>query len=230
MDHVKRLRRDVSAAKARRAEAAEKLRNALRPVNRVVIKNSDFLAEKFSNYCGALLSEEAALVRIEGESGVAQAEEQFKVPLFKVDMSAAARPGLTRRMTMQDVSESQRELMDLAFRFALTDVATQGAAATLVMETPEASLDGIAMERVGRALHLFASKGQNRLITTSNLSNAGIISWLFGGPTRSDIDRRYNRTIDLLKLSAQNRALELDVRGRYPALLRRALSGRGANV
>ena len=99
-------------------------------------------------------------------------------------MTAADRPGFVRRNTSVDVSESQRELIDLAFRLSLVAVATHGGSSTFVMETPEASLDGVAMERVGRALSEFATIRDNKLVVTSNLSNAGLISALFGGRTK----------------------------------------------
>ena len=86
-------------------------------------------------------------------------------------MSSAARPTLIRRNDPSEVSESQRELIDLAFRLALVGVF--GESCTFVMETPEASLDSVAMERVGQALARFAARDNNRLVVTSNLTNAG---------------------------------------------------------
>lgn len=134
---------------------------------------------------------------------------------------------MSRRRSPNDVSESQRELIDLAFRFALLEAAEATGTSTLVMETPEASLDELAMERVGRALYEFASVGANRLVATSNLTNAGMISWLFGGPIkdRSELPDRYDRTVNLLTVSAKNRALLNDAGGRYLALLDKALKG-----
>jgi len=134
---------------------------------------------------------------------------------------------MSRRRTPNDVSESQRELIDLAFRFALLEAAEATGRSTLVMETPEASLDELAMERVGHALQEFATMGANRLVATSNLTNAGMIAWLFGGPIKDDVElrKRYGHTVNLLILSEKNRALRDDVDGRYPALLDKALRG-----
>lgn len=229
---VAQLRKSVADATGRRAELSARLRRLLATKNKIVVGQAKSLIKKFSKYCKVLLAEEATLTRIEGEAGIAQAAEQFAVPLFRIDMAAAARPGLTTRFTAQDVSESQRELIDLAFRFALIEIATNGADSTFLMETPEASLDGIAMERVGKALYSFASARGNRLLVTSNLSNAGIIAFLFGGRTKSarELRDRRSRTINLLSLSAKNRALLGDTRGRYATLLDQALEGRYARV
>lgn len=213
--------------KARRAEHAAELRNAHQLVHNAAVEKTDVLENAFARHATSLLADEAVLVRDYIDAGIAQAEEQFEVPSFYADMTSAGRPGMSRRRNPNDVSESQRELIDLAFRFAMIEAAGAEGASTLVMETPEASLDELAMERVGRALYEFASRGENRLVATSNLTNAGMIAWLFGGPTadRAELSARYDRTVNLLSVSAKNRALLDDVDGRYLGLLKKALKG-----
>ena len=87
------------------------------------------------------------------------------------------------------------------------------------METPEASLDGISMERVGKALAEFASRGDNRLVVTSNLTNTSIVSTMFEA-TEPDAKpaSRMRRVLNLLNLAAPNRAL-IEDKHRYQALL-----------
>src|SRR5260370_24858272 len=116
--------------------------------------------------------------------------------------------------------------MDLAFRVALIDVATKSSACSLLMETPESSLDELAMERVGSALHRFARRKENRLIVTSNLTNAGMISAMFGGPTSktAEIKRRRGQIVNLLSLAAPNQALERDGK-KYARILEQAIKG-----
>ena len=81
------------------------------------------------------------------------------------------------------------------------------------------------MERVGRALTEFANKNANRLVVTSNLSNAGIITALFGGPApEGQTNARLQRVLNLLKVAAPNRALIKD-RERYFRLLEDAVAG-----
>lgn len=224
---VQSMEETLAGHRARRAERAGELRDALQLVQNAAVEKTSALEEAFARYAHSLLSEDAVLVRDNIDAGIAQAEEQFQVPSFYADMTSAGRPGMSRRRGPNDVSESQRELIDLAFRFALLEAAEASSASTLVMETPEASLDELAMERVGRALYEFASTGSNRLIATSNLTNAGMIAWLFGGPIkdRAELPGRYDRTVNLLTLSAKNRALLDDVDGRYLKLLDKALKG-----
>ncbi|MDP4540340.1 hypothetical protein Q9K01_11945 [Qipengyuania sp. DY56-A-20] len=205
------------------------LRTLLSEKEELVTSRSAELMESFVELTNALLAEKACLVQVTAEPRYTQAgraEDRLRVPAFQADMAAANRPGLVRRIDPSDVSESQRELIDLAFRLSLVRVATQGAPSTFIMETPEASLDGLAMERVGAALAKFAQSSDNRLIVTSNLSNAGLITSLFNGPAKDDAEvvARRGRLINLLQLAAPNRALDRD-RAKYEQLLDHALTG-----
>ena len=141
-------------------------------------------------------------------------------------MTAANRPGRTRRTTPTDVSESQRELVDLAFRLALLSTATKHGSGSLIFETPESSLDGVAMEQVGGALADFANHGDNRLIVTSNLTNVQMISAIFGGPADSErtLCQRYVRTLNLLEEAMPNRAVVAN-RARYEKIIAQSLRG-----
>lgn len=206
------------------------LRTLLSDKEELVTSRSAELISSFAELTQTLLAEEARLVQIGEKPRYTQATgpaaDQLSVPAFKPEMAAANRPGLVRREDPHDVSESQRELIDLAFRLSLVRVATQGAPSTFVMETPEASLDGLAMERVGLALAGYAQTSENRLIVTSNLSNAGLITALFGGPASSanQVAERKGRLLNLLRIAAPNRALDRD-RDNYERLLEEALAG-----
>lgn len=94
------------------------------------------------------------------------------------------------------------------------------------METPEASLDELAMARVGMALCAFARQGENRLVVTSNLTNAGMITSMFGGAAKSAAEkkRRQSKVLNLLKVAAPNRAVERDG-SKYTEILSAAISG-----
>jgi AAA domain-containing protein len=216
----------------RRATHLRELRSLIAAKQELITSRSAQLMKSFSQLTRQLLAEEARLVEVTMQPRYTQSAQPGKpltVPAFSAEMTAATRPGFVRRMSPTDVSESQRELIDLAFRLSLVRAATSGKSCTFVMETPEASLDGLAMERVGRSLARFSHEKQNRLVVTSNLSNAGIITALFGGRTRSrkEVAERRGRTVNLLKVAEPNRALEKDAR-KYQRLLDAALSGAGA--
>ena len=212
---------------ATRATLLRDLQFLLRDKKDTVLAKSNELIDTFAKLTRALLVEEVRLAQVSTEPRYLQApgqrHDRIQVPAYTAEMAAADRPGFVRRKDPNEVSESQRELVDLAFRLALVKVF--GGVSTFVMETPEASLDGLAMERVGRALAEFAAGDNNRLVVTSNLTNVGIVTELFGGlAPRLHVEAPLGRVLDLMRVAAPNRAL-LQERERYRALLDDALSG-----
>jgi hypothetical protein len=226
-DALEETRRAQRSAESRRAACAKKLAVALEQGRIPIQRKTKQLATDFRAYTRALLSEDVELVRIVTKAKITQGKETFEVPAFRPQMAAADRPGLTLRRTPADVSESQRELIDLAFRLALIKLATGKASCTFIMETPEASLDELAMGRVGKALFEFANEGNNRLISTTNLTNAGMIASIFGGPVKRavQIADRKKRVLNLLQLAAPNQAV-LKNRKKYEQILESALAGK----
>ena len=221
------LRNELREWEERRATHLRDLRSLLTERREAMTRKSNELAETFAKLTQTLLVERVRLAQVEAEPRYMQApgqpEDRVQVPAYAAEMMATDRPGFIPRPDPSDVSESQRELIDLAFRLALVEVF--GGSCTFVMETPEASLDGVAMNRVGRALAAFAIKNNNRLVVTSNLTNAGIIGALFDGcASEIQVESRATRVLNLLQVAAPNRALVAD-RESYDALLENAISG-----
>ncbi|MCP4456487.1 MAG: AAA family ATPase [Cytophagales bacterium] len=232
-DYVKTLRKTVGGLSSAMNSERANLENARDEFSielasaRVKIVDASFnLSNKFSSYIKKMLVEDASLNQQKGMARVGQMGDLFEFPTFVAEMAAADRPGLTPRIRPNDVSESQRELIDLAFRLALTEVATETGHATFIMETPEASLDGIAMARVGAALKEFYKQKDNCLIVTNNLTNAGMISSLFGGKASSDTEKnsRFETVFNLLDHAAPNRAV-LNSGNEYRLLLQESIVG-----
>ena len=208
-----------------RASVRRELESLLRDTRADLTAKSDLLMPAFSSLTRALLSEGVRLVQVNSEPRYLQSpgdrRDRIEVPAYAAEMVAADHVGFVQRSDPSEVSESQRELVDLAFRLALLEVFA--GTGTFLMETPEASLDALAMERVGRTLADFAAKG-NRLVVTSNLTNVGVVSALFGDSLpRQNLEERLARVLDLMRLAAPNQAL-LQSRERYRRLLVAALS------
>lgn len=227
---LKTLRNQFRHWEGTRATRLQELRTLLDSKEDIITAKSEQLMDTFAELTQALLVEEVRLAQVSAEPRYMQApgraEDRLRVPAYAAEMTAADRSGFVRRNAPSDVSESQRELVDLAFRLALVRVFAGDSACTFVMETPEASLDGLAMERVGRALATFAAANDNRLVVTSNLTNAGLITALFGGPTttKRQVRDRLQRVLNLLQVAAPNRALLQD-KEPYDTLLQQVLSG-----
>jgi hypothetical protein len=97
-------------------------------------------------------------------------------------------------------------------------------AACLIMETPEASLDGVFMEQAGKMLNSYGARPDRQMVVTSNLSNAGMISALMEGQRQDD----RGNIINLFEEAAPTRAVER-FRSEYEQLLLVALDGEQAS-
>lgn len=238
-EKVQNLRKIVEGFKGTLAEERATLELAiaeyseiLSGVTKKIVKAAKKLSSAFGIQVNKLLSESAQLLTTQGKAKIGQeSASAFEFPVFVAEMTAANKPGLTARQSQDDVSESQRELIDLAFRLALIEVACANGNATFVMETPEASLDGIAMKKVGSTLKDFSESVGTRLIITNNLTNAGMVTAIFGGISHSkkDQNRREKSVFNLLQEAAPNQAL-VENRAEYEELLEEAIFGfrRGA--
>ena len=226
-NELRSLRKDYERWETLRKSRLRELRTLYADRRNEITAKSDELRRAFAELVEALLAEKVRLVQVRVEPRYLEAPgergDRVEVPAYAAEMTAATRPELTRRNDPREVSESQRELIDLAFRLALVEVF--GGASTFAMETPEASLDGISMERVGKALAGFASRADNRLVVTSNLTNASIVTTMFDA-TEPDAEpaSRMRRVLNLLSVAAPSRALIEDEQ-RYQALLAEVVGG-----
>lgn len=157
--------------------------------------------------------------------------EQFPFPHFIPALTSGVhRNGATVREAGQSVSESQKEFIDLAFRMALLALASPGAPAMLILETPEASLDSVFVPRAADLLRRFATRTgtahATRLIASSNVNREEMIPALFGAypdkrfygqvvdeqvnevPDTIPSEDREAHVLDLIRIAAPTRALE----------------------
>lgn len=198
-----------------RADALRSYREVMKRAGSAIENRHVSIKTHFQTCVKAFLEESCELNYRERERTVGQSGERVRFPGFDVMLTSGTFPDTpTSRLSSDDVSESQKEFIDLAFRIALIRTAALGRGAMLILETPEASLDSLFIYRAGDLLRAFADeKGQasNVLVASSNLNDANMIPALLGidrhpeTPAES-IDRRM---INLLKLGAQNAALRM---------------------
>ena len=132
-------------------------------------------------------------------------------------MTGGAIAGQTMRNSPNQVSQSQAEFIDLAFRMALMTVTAGGGPSCLVVDAPEASLDFLFAQRAGQQLAAFSrALPQNRVIVTSYLPSPYLLETFFShikkGPDRA------KRIINLIRDAAPNAALR-DDRDQYDQFL-----------
>lgn len=191
--------------------------------------------EKFAHFAKAFLSESCSLGQKTYTETLGESRT-FTYPCFNVYMTSAVSPEeQTERQLTDDVSESQREFIDLAFRMALIAAVTdEGARSMLVIETPEASLDSYFVTQAGQMLREFAagdSAEGNVVIVSSNLASQNMIPALLGLDENvaeaewPDAEEVKARVINLLAEGAKNAALR-ERRRYYEEFLERATKGR----
>ena len=98
------------------------------------------------------------------------------------------------RARAEDVSESQRFFLDIALRMALSEFMSPGGA-TLLIDTPEGSLDITYEARAGQMFSDFAERG-NAIVMTANLRSSALLHRLADRRRRTgmQIERMTNWT------------------------------------
>ncbi|MES2497538.1 MAG: hypothetical protein V4618_15605 [Pseudomonadota bacterium] len=244
---VSDLRRDQNELTAKRKVLEIGLRSDLEAGHRAVMAVADKIAQRFTDNAAAFLAEQCEITVVQENRRFGGETDVFQMPRFRVSLTsgvfkAQAQP----RQGDREVSESQKEFIDLAFRLALLQTVSGNRPAMLVIETPEASLDSLFIARAGSLLGKFARGGGrigNRLIASSNLNKEDMIPALFGlaseeeyiawwarrrtgAPAASEhavsVAERRKRMLNLLDEAAENRAVER-YRDGYVLRYRRAL-------
>jgi len=184
----------------------EKARNRIGEVANQIVKS-------FGDFSGSFILEDCKLTYTMDTRPIGQGGIQLKFPSFDLHMTSAVLDVASPRHEHDQVSESQKEFIDLAFRMALLRVACESRGALLVIETPEASLDSIFVDRAGEMLHDFAhgrGRTKNQIIATSNLNRENMIPALLGLREKGKIKRAspevQSRVLNLLELAAPSKA------------------------
>jgi hypothetical protein len=253
-EEIDRLRRLVDDGRADMNDLRAKQRTYEYELEKVIGSGREFVAQRsseiathFEEFATHFLSERCQLTYALESRKFGQETASFQMPRFTVKMTSGvfaeqAQP----RTDRDDVSESQKEFIDLAFRMALMTAAAKNDPAMLVLETPEANLDSVFVARAGRLLQTFANGGGgigNRLIASSNLNKEDMVPALFGLASEErytvwDRDgrsgdppesanavpsaQRLDRVINLLKIAAPTAALQ-QYENEYEVRFREAL-------
>lgn len=193
-------------------------------VSRTIVERADEIKRSFNSYATGFLVEQCDLDWSPSAARVGQSGETISFPSFQLTLTGSDFAAPVRRSSPADVSESQREFIDLSFRMALMSVAGVGGVGTLVVDAPESSLDAVFSLRAAEVLVRFATAtNDNRLIVTSNLVEGSLIPALarLGLPA----GERDHRVVDLLEL-AQPTAAVRDLHDQYVSVRDELLGAR----
>lgn len=176
------------------------------------------LARKFGEYCGLFL-DETCTVEFDPEGDKAKRSGPQINPSH-----AAFYPVLSHKARYRptDLSEAQRLFVDLAFRMAVLDVwreQTKGSA-TLIIETPEGTVDIAYMVRVAEMLARFGASGHTVILTT-NLNNDALLAGVLKAVPKKS---RESRILNLLERGVP-RPLQVAHKKRFDKMIKAAIEG-----
>ncbi|MFS8104610.1 AAA family ATPase [Lentzea alba] len=211
--HIRDRRSELNALRSRHRELVaevqiirESYTEMIEEVNRKFASRQEDVKSAFDGHAVEFLLEQCALMWSSHKEKVGQQGSPVEFSIFEVDMTGTDFDSPVRRRGTEQVSESQREFIDLAFRMALIAVAGEGGVGTLVMDAPESSLDAVFAPRAAKVLAAFSAPPlQNRVILTSNLVEGKLIPTLLRS---SGIDTRTDpRLVDLFSIASPTAAL-----------------------
>jgi energy-coupling factor transporter ATP-binding protein EcfA2 len=204
-DDLSRMRSLLEARKADLAALRSEFAQFVDERRDELMQQASSIVEYFGSYASGFLSEEISLIWSSYRTRIGQTGDLIEFPAFDLEMSGSDFGAAVRRTGPSDVSESQREFIDLAFRMALMRAASADGSASLVIDTPESSLDAVFAKRAAEILLRFANGQGNCLIVTSNLVEGSLVPTLVQGLRAYDKPRE--RLIDLFRIAKPTAAV-----------------------
>jgi hypothetical protein len=151
-------------------------RTFISEVSHQLVSRAENVKQAFDRAAKGFLLENCSLVLSLHKQRVGETGAQIEFPIFELDMAGSDFSSPVRRTGPEQVSESQREFIDISFRMALMEVVGYTGNSSLVIDAPESSLDAVFVSRAARVLSQFAgSPHGNKLLITSNLVESRLI-------------------------------------------------------
>lgn len=214
-DRLGLLQESVQDAQDEKNAALVELKELVDQISQKVSAFKEHLIFDFHKIISNFLAEKCELTYRTAARNVGQASSPISLlfPEFHVLMTSGVfRESGTPREETSSVSESQKEFIELAFRMAVLSAVTDNAPCSMVIETPEASLDAVFIPKAGKALNEFSLNRNDHpstIITTSNLNGSEMIPALLGILDKSGRpeDKKSERLLNLLDYAAKSAAL-----------------------
>jgi len=223
-EEISVLRRRVLEFRTDRDRAEDELDELLAEARRSVEAVRGRIEYEFSARAADFLLQTFRLVYSPDRRTVGQTGRQLKFPAFEVELTGSAIEGRSVRRTALQVSFSQREYLDLAFRMAVMAVVAPEAS-SLIVDGPETSVDAVFGLRAGNLLAAYAQAGGavgNRLLVTCNVVDTPLIPSMLADYVKNG--GLNERVINLLHLAAPTAALDR-LKPEYDEAYRRILEG-----
>lgn len=173
---IQLMRGRASSLRKELLERRSDFRDFISNVSKQLVSQAEDVKKAFDRAAQGFLLEDCRLVMSLSKQRVGETGAQMEFPVFELEMAGSDFASPVRRSSPEQVSESQREFIDIAFRMALTEVSSSEKNGSLVIDAPESSLDAVFVNRASKVLSQFAgSPNGNRLVITSNLVESKLI-------------------------------------------------------
>jgi hypothetical protein len=204
---VAELEADLDVLRADLNRSRIDLQALLELGNEAVRSRQDEIKRVFDEVATMFLVEQCHLVPHVTSIRIGQEGERFEIQAFDLDLTSSTEIGETLRNTGEDVSESQRVFIDIAFRIALIRTCVSEGTGTMVVDAPEGSLDAVFSANAAALLAAFVAPPlvDNRLIVATNLVEGSLLPALARlAGIREQTD---SRLINLLEVAAPTAAV-----------------------
>ena len=204
-DELARLRARAQAMKQELRTLREEFTDFIEQVKTLIVDRAPLVKRAFERYAREFLLEDCELRWKTLAQRVGQTGPRIEFPVFELDLASASYRSPVRRSGPDEVSESQREFIDLAFRMALMETANPDSGATLIIDAPESSLDTVFVRKAADVLAQFGqSSKSNRLVVTSNITDGDLIPRLVQACIPAN---EQHRVVDLFEIAAPTAAV-----------------------
>lgn len=184
------------------------------------LSNTDNIQFEFNRIVQEFLIEDCEVTWKRVDWKLGQEEEPIEFPAFIFKMRSGTHQVVTERRDPAEVSESQREFIDLAFRMALIRTSGSGGAGSIIMDAPESSLDAVFVERAADVFTAFSSSAPNKLLLASNLVDGNLLPTLISEVYRTNTIE--TALVNLFEVGMPSKAV-LDHKDQYESHLERVM-------
>lgn len=210
---ISKLQLQLDALVSLKKEKEESLTKAhnnftefLNGIENLFFKKADEIQNKFNEIVQGFLIEDCEVTWSETEWKLGQEERPIKFPAFIFKMSSNGNRAITVRNKPAQVSESQREFIDLAFRIALIQILASNNSGSIIMDAPESSLDAVFVDRAAHIFNMFSNQANNKLVLASNLIDGLLLPLLLSNLIKHD--NLETGLVNLFEVGVPSRAVE----------------------
>ncbi|MCK8467154.1 AAA family ATPase [Microbacterium sp. KSW4-16] len=217
------MRARLDELTAQLAVEAESFNSFVAEKTGAILASANAIKDRFDHYAALFLLGRGELMWSPREERIGQSSHRVTFPAYELQLirndSDSETDAASVRSGMDEVSESQKEFIDLAFRMALIEAAGGQSGATLVIDTPESSLDRVFSKRAASVLSDFATSAGNRLLVASNLTDGQLIPQLIGATNEQSGEFVILNLLDVARPTPAVRELGAEYREAYDRLM-----------